>query len=214
MMELHKSLGVFSKSNDGKRSFYTANDPDLMINVVVDHLLLVSPQKGRTKKEEMDLISTYCVRFRELCQTSFTIIMQESRNASTTDRRKMDLQEPTVDDIQQSSEPLQAADICIALFSPFRQQLKTYHKYKITSDDIGPGLEDVLRSAIILKNRYGIANRFVILGFQGSIGRFVELPKSDLIDYSIYQSWKDEKVEDQKQEEQKIEDKSKTKYSF
>lgn len=195
MMELHKTHGVFSKSEDGKRSFYTPNDPELIINVVVDHLLLVSPQKGRTKKEEMDLISTYCVRFRELCQTSFDIIMQENRNAGTVDRRKMELQEPTVDDIQQTSEPLQAADICIALFSPFRNQLKSYRSYRIYNDeDTGDkGLEDVGRAAIILKNRYGISNKVVPMAFMGSVGKFEELPKPEDVDYTKYQSWKEEK---------------------
>lgn len=195
MMDLHKKHGKFHKSEDANRTFYTPKDPDLIINVVIDHLLLVSPQKGRTKKEEMDLISTYCVRFREICQTSFDVIMQENRNAGTVDRRKMDLQEPTVDDIQQSGEPLQASDICIALFSPFRNQLKNYRKYQIYDDpDTGqPGLGDVCRSIIILKNRYGISNKIIPTAFMGSIGKFEELPDPDYVDYDKYQSWKEQK---------------------
>jgi hypothetical protein len=118
MMELHKSLGKFGKTADDKRTIYAPNNSELIVNVVIDHLLLVSPQKGRTKKEEMDLISTYCVRFRELCGTSFDIIMQENRGSTSMDRRKAGMEEPTPDDIQASGEIFQACDICIALFSP------------------------------------------------------------------------------------------------
>ena len=196
MMELHKSLGTFQKSPDGKRTIYTPNNPNQIVNVVIDHLLLVNPQKGRTKKEEMDLISTYCVRFRELCQTSFDIIMQENRNSTTMDRRKAGMEEPTADEIQQSGEPLQAADICIALFSPFKTQLKSYRGYKIMDDNEGYGLQDICRSIIILKNRYGISNRIIMSAFKGSIGMFYPLPKSDEINYEDYLSWREKEIKD------------------
>lgn len=191
MMELHKSLGTFNKIDGGRRTIYTPYNPDKMIFTVIDHLLLVSPQKGRTKKEEMDLISTYCVRFRELCQTSFEIIMQENRNATNMDRRKAGMEEPTVDDLQQTGEPLQACDICIALFSPFRTQLKTYRNYRIVDTDEGCGLQDIMRSCIILKNRYGISNKVVMTAFKGNIGKFLPLPSPDQIVYEDYLEWRE-----------------------
>lgn len=197
MMELHKNFGTFQKSPDGKRTTYTPNNPDQIVNVVIDHLLLVNPQKGRTKKEEMDLISTYCVRFRELCQTSFDIIMQENRNSTTMDRRKAGMEEPTADEIQQSGEPLQAADICIALFSPFKTQLKIYRNYRIMDNEEGYGLQDICRSIIILKNRYGISNRIVMSAFKGSIGMFYSLPKPNEIVYEDYLSWREEEIKDE-----------------
>lgn len=206
MMELHKKLGTFEKTPDGKRTIYIPKNPDLIVDVVIDHLLLVNPQKGRTKKEEMDLISTYAVRFRELCQTSFDIIMQENRGATSMDRRKAGLEEPTPDDIQASGEIYQACDICIALFSPFKTQLKTYRGYKIVDDELGPGLQDICRSCIILKNRYGIANRIVMTAFKGSIGQFQPLPSVDTIDYSKYISWREKEFKEIKKEDFKEKD--------
>lgn len=188
MMELHKSLGTFTKTSDGKRTVFIPKNPDLIVDVIIDHLLLVNPQKGRTKKEEMDLISTYCVRFRELCGTSFDIVMQENRLSTTMDRRKAGMEEPTVDDIQASGEEVQASDVCIALFSPFKTQLKTYRGYKITDDEGGYGLQDICRSVIILKNRYGISNRVIMTAFKGSIGKFIPLPSPNDINYDDYLS--------------------------
>lgn len=215
MMEFHKSIGKFSKVDNGKRTIFTPNNPEKIVTVVVDHLLLVSPQKGRTKKEEMDLISTYCVRFRELCQTSFEIIMQENRNSTSMDRRKAGMEEPTVDEIQQSGEPLQASDICIALFSPYRTQLKTYRNYRIVDNDEGYGLSDVLRSCIILKNRYGISNKVVMTAFKGSVGKFEPLPEPDQIIYEDYLSWREKDVKDSTDKESEVkDDKTKVNFSF
>lgn len=211
MMNLLKERGEFVKSADGKRTVYKPKDPSLLINVVIDHLGLLNPSKGRAKKEEMDLCSAYCVRFREVCGVSFDVIMQENRNAGSMDRRKADLCEPTPEDIKDSGNSYNDCNICIAMYYPLKYQLTSYRGYKVLGDD---GMGSAIRSAILLKHRFGNANKVFPLGFQGSIGRFVELPKPDLIDYSIYQSWKDEKIEDQKQEDQKIEDNSKTKYSF
>ena len=215
MINLHKSLGTFQKTLDGKRTIYTPNNPDLIVNVVIDHLLLVSPQKGRSKKEEMDLISTYCVRFRELCQTSFDIIMQENRNSTTMERRKAGMEEPTVDEIQQSAEPLQAADICIALFSPFRTQLKSYRNYRIVDNDDGPGLQDVARSILLLKHRYGVSNRIVMTAFRGSIGAFYPLPRPEQVDYNEYLSWREiEPKDENKKDEVVTQSGNSTKFAF
>lgn len=220
MMELHKHLGIFQKSSDGKRTIYTPNNPEQIVNIVIDHLLLVSPQKGRSKKEEIDLISTYCVRFRELCQTSFDIIMQENRNSTTMDRRKAGMEEPTADEVQQSGEPLQAADICIALFSPFKTQLKSYRNYKIVDSEEGYGLQDICRSIIILKNRYGVSNRIIMSAFKGSIGMFYPLPKPDEVVYEDYLSWREKEVKDVNEKDTAVKDtvakdsKVKIKYSF
>jgi hypothetical protein len=114
--------------------------------------------------------------------------MQENRNATTMDRRKAGMEEPTVDDLQQTGEPLQACDICIALFSPFRTQLKTYRNYRIVDTDEGYGLQDILRSCCILKNRYGISNKIIMTAFKGSVGKFETLPNADQIVYEDYLS--------------------------
>ena len=72
-----------------------------------------------------------------------------------------------------SGSPSQDADIVLQLFFPFREKLKTYRGFKVLDDD---GIGQALRSVIISKNRYGIANQVICLGFWGSVGWFKELP--------------------------------------
>lgn len=202
MMEIFKANGTFSKTEDGRRTIYTPNNSEQIINIVLDHAGLCQVAKGRSKKEEIDLISSYCVRFREVCGASIDFIMQENRNASNIDRRKMDLSESTAEDIKDSGSPYNDCTQCIAVYYPLKHQIKTYRGYRVldSSDGLDKGLGGAIRGLILLKNRFGNANKVFVSGFQGTIGRFVELPKPEEIDYELYQSWKEEKIEDKKRD--------------
>lgn len=203
MKDLLKQWGRFDTSPDGNRTIYTPNNPDRIINVVIDHMGLLSPQKGRNKKEEIDECSKYCVWFREVCGVSFDIVMQENRNAGNMDRRKADLSESTAEDIKDSGNCFNDCNVCIAMYYPLKYQLTTYRGYNVIGDN---GLGSAIRSAILLKNRFGNAFKVFPLGFQGSTGKFIELPKPDKIDYSLYQSWKDEKLEDNNKQDTAVKD--------
>lgn len=221
MMEILKQYGSFDKSEDGRRTIYIPNNDKLIINVIIDHAGLISPSKGRSKKEEIDLLSVYCVRFRELCGISIDFIMQENRNAGNIDRVKLNATEPTLDDAKESGGPINDCNIAIAVYYPIKYQLKSYRGYRVLDDkNTGVvGLGSAIRSLLLLKNRFGTANKVFPVGFQGSIGRFVELPKPELIDYNLYQNWKDDKYEDKSEKDEtdtncSVENKSKIQYSF
>lgn len=217
MMTILKKNGTFSKDMEGRRTIYTPNDSSLIINVIVDHLGLLTPSKGRDKKQEIDLCSSYCVRFREVCRVSFDIVMQENRNAGGMDRRKADLSEPTSEDIKDSGNAYNDCNVCIAVYNPLKYQLTSYRKYRVldSKDGCEKGLGGAIRGLILLKHRFGNANKAFVTGFQGSIGRFVELPKPDEINYDLYQSWKGEK-EDEKRDvqEEKPHDLKKLNFKF
>ena len=106
-----KQQGKFGKTEDEKRTLYTPNNPNQIVNIILDHAGLCSPSKGRTKKEEIDLISTYCVRFRELCGVSIDFIMQENRNAGNIDRVKLNSTEGTLDDVKDSGNPVNDKEV-------------------------------------------------------------------------------------------------------
>ena len=126
IMEFLDEHGIFVDSHDGKRKIYKPNDPSLIVNVIIDHGGLFHPAKGRTKKEEIDLASSYLVRFREVCGISVDFLLQENRTAGTSDRLKMDMSEPTLDEVKQSGNPGNDCNICIAVYNPLDYKLKKY----------------------------------------------------------------------------------------
>ena len=176
----------------------------------MDHLGLARPSEGRTKKQEIDEISSYAVGFREKCRVSFFMLMQENRNSSDMDRRKADLSEPSAEDIKDSGNPYNDCDVCIAIYNPLKHKLKSYRGYQIiveTQDLYAfQGLRDRFRSAILIKNRYGINDKVIGLNFFGEIGLFRELPRSnEITNYSPYLTLSnvniDEKVKDDSPEQ-------------
>ena len=168
---------------DGKRR-YIPNNPNQLIIGVLDHFALMQCTEGRTLKQEIDVTSSYMVTLKRKLQMSWFVLMQQNREASSMDRRKADLSEPTLNDLRDSAGPSQDSDIVLQLFFPFREKLASYRGYRILGDN---GIGQTLRSCVVTKNRYGIANQVLCLGFYGSVGWWIELPPPDEIsDYSKY----------------------------
>lgn len=198
MKELLKQWGTFQDIDEGRRNIYIPSNPDKIINVIIDHAGLLTPVDGRTKKQEIDQTSQYCVYFREKCGISIDFIMQENRNTSDVNRLKMDLAEPTLDDVKDSGNAGNDCNICVAVYNPIKYQRSTYRGYTIINKEYPEeSLGSAMRGLILLKHRFGVANKVFCTGFQGSLGRFEELPDPGSINYEVYQSWKDEKLEDE-----------------
>lgn len=88
---LKEELQKFGKFSDGN---YIPNNPDQLIGVIVDHLSLTRATSGRSKKEEMDLVSSQSVQFRNKCGiVSPIFVMQCNRDSSNAERLKQGLQE-------------------------------------------------------------------------------------------------------------------------
>ena len=80
------------------RKIYVPNNPNRTILVVLDHILLLRKNKGRTKKEEIDLASNYLITLRNRCGISPVVVMQTNRGATSMDRRKEGLSEFKLED--------------------------------------------------------------------------------------------------------------------
>lgn len=194
MKELQKS-GTFTETDN--RKIYTPNDPDTITIVAIDHLSLVRPTEGRSKKEEMDLISSYLVTLRNMCGISPLVIMQSNRDSAGMDRRKAGLNNLRLTDIKDSGSPSEDAEVVLSIFNPFKEKLCTYNNYNIEK------LRGKFRAVTVLKSRYGETDVEIGCAFYGACGAWKELPRGDEAnDYDSYISsdyyFKDEEVKEEK----------------
>ncbi|MGM9530651.1 DnaB-like helicase C-terminal domain-containing protein, partial [Intestinibacter sp.] len=163
------------------RKVFIPKDKNQIILVVIDHLGLIRKDKGRTKKEEMDLASSYLVTLRNKCGISPLVLMQMNRDSSSVDRRKNSWSEPQLNDIKDTGNVSEDAEIVISIFHPYREKLTTYRGYKLNI------LENTYRAIIVLKNRYGDNGVAISTAFYGKSGIWRELPKPEEInDYEQY----------------------------
>ena len=174
-----EGMGTFQETET--RLTYIPNNPNLIYNVIIDHIGLVRPQQGNTLKKEMDLLSSYLVTLREKCGISPVVIQQANREQGNIERFKQGKSAFTINDAKDSGNTVQDSNIMIALYNPNRDGLKTYKKYNIEI------LGNSFRSVMILKNRFGDCDVEVGMNFFGGINTFAELPRPDEIyDYEKY----------------------------
>lgn len=199
--------GVFT---DGEtEEVYVPNVEDQYTIVVIDHIGLMRKRTGQTKKDAIDMTSNYLIYFRNKCGYSPVVLMQVNRQSSSMDRRKGEMQELQLDDLKDSGTPSEDAEIVMALFNPYREKMTSYREYKIKI------LKEFFRSVLVLKNRYGEADKMVPLNFFGTVGYWRELPlptEISLEDYDRYltidgvKSEKEDEVESVAKESSQNED--------
>lgn len=146
---LSEELSKCGKTTETEhRKIYTPNNPNLIHTVIIDHMSLVRPKPGRSLKEEMDLISSYLITFRNRCGISPLVIMQANRDSAGMERRKQGLNNLRLSDTKDSGNMAQDAEIVISIFNPHREHLSSYNKYDIRI------LEDHFRSITVLKEKF------------------------------------------------------------
>ncbi len=200
MKEMEK-IGTFEEYESRKR--YIPNNPNKIINVIIDHGGLLLPTKGRTKKQEIDLYSQYALTFRNMCGISPITIMQSNREQTSMDRRKAGYFLPQMSDIKETNAVYEDSDIVLAIYDPTTDKLKTHNGYDITQ------LNQSFRSIVCIKSRYGENNVEDACIYYGDINVWRELPKStEIYDYEKLKdpNWKQEdnvKIEEDIQVNQK-----------
>lgn len=158
-----------------------------IVGVVVDHLSLTRASSGRSKKEEMDLVSSYSVQYRNKCTiVSPIMIMQFNRDSGNQERIKQGMQEPSANDLKDTGAVYEDSQVVIALHSPLKHKLTTYRNYNVKE------LGQCFVAAILLKSRFGTSDIALGLGFYGDCSIYKELPKgNEITDYEKYKdpSW-------------------------
>ena len=80
-----QDIGTFKETDT--RKIYVPENPDLVYLVVIDHISLLRPNKGRSLKEEIDLVSSYLVTLRNMCRISPLVIMQANRDSAGMEKK-------------------------------------------------------------------------------------------------------------------------------
>lgn len=175
--------GEFVPNGDNSTIYVPKVEGETVV-VILDHIALLRKQQGNTKKDEIDLASKYLLQFRNKCSYSPVVLMQLNRGHSSMDRRNGGMQEIQLDDLKDSGEPSQDAEVVLAIFHPWREKMATYRDYNIKE------LQDKFRAIQVLKSRYGESDKSVGINFHGSIGYWKELPKGADIAASDYEQYK------------------------
>ena len=104
-------------------------------------------------------------------------VNQFNRALSNPAFLKIESVEPTLEDLKETGNTAEAADVVITLFEPLRHRTSDpkYKAEKFVSPITGSNYFRIMK---IVKNSYGEDSVRAGLAFMGSTGIFAELPKS------------------------------------
>jgi hypothetical protein len=156
---------------------FKANEDDIMIMVVVDHIALTNSEKGLDIKGTMDKLSKYAVVLRNLFNTTIVFIQQFSTDAMSTARAMMTKKTevsitPNRLDFGESKTVFRDACVVLAYTRP-NKDLATFMGYNLSTDD---GLGKCFIAQYLLKNRYGASDVILPLFIDGVTGYIYDLP--------------------------------------
>lgn len=153
-----------------KFDYYEANNPNEYKLIIVDHVSLVSSEKGLTLKQSVDKLSEYCVLLRNRYKFSPVLIQQQAFAGESLDAFKQDKLQPSIGNLSDSKYPSRDAELTLGIFSPFKYNKPLWNGYDISK------FKDNIRFVEILTNREGQQGGTVALYFDGATCNFEELP--------------------------------------
>ena len=157
------------KKNVDKFDYYEMNNPQEYRIIFVDHISLISQERGMSQRESMGKLSEYMVLLRNRYKFTPVIIHQQAL-FENIDAFKMDKLTPSIANLADNKAIARDVNVCISLFSPFKYGIKQWLNYDISK------LKDNVRFIEVLLNRDGQSNGVMALYFDGAVNAFAQMP--------------------------------------
>lgn len=169
----------FEGSTDKVYSHYEANDDEVIVLVVVDHVGLIKSEYDKVLGKKLTVheaiakwSTTYCVEvICKLWKCCVINVQQVGMSSDDVTHFKAGKLEPTLSDGANNKEIIRDDHLVLSLYEPQRHELSEHNGYDLRI------LKDNYRSTTVLKNRKGKNNLKLGLYFDGATGLFKELPK-------------------------------------
>lgn len=174
---------------------YVANDPNIWVEVITDHIGLLEAEKtddtATTHAAMQKFSATYC-RKQMAKHFNYAVINVQQQAA---DKEKLQFTnsgqsiesklEPSLDGLGDNKLTGRDALVVLGLFAPDRYEIKKHLNYDVAV------LQDNYRSLSILKNRFGQPNLKMGMFFNGATNTFKQLPELGSEDLSrLYENIK------------------------
>ena len=149
--------------------YFKPHNPNEYNMIYIDHISLISTEKGLTLRESINRLSEYLVTLRNRYNFNPVVIQQQVFN-ETIDAFKENKLKPTVTGLADSKYTARDANLVLSLFTPFNYELREYMGYDITK------FRKNITFLEVLVNRDGESNNIAPLYVDGSVTYFNELP--------------------------------------
>ena len=151
--------------------YYEPDDPDEYVLCIVDHVSLISTERGMDLRESINKLSEYMKILRNKYNYTPVIVQQQNSETLSLDAYKANKIRPTQKGCADSQCPPKDCDIMLGITSPYAFGIENYQKYNITK------LKSYCRFLEVVLGRDGESNAVIGLYFDGATGYYSALPK-------------------------------------
>ena len=181
----YKTIRI-NKEDTVVRDRYFTNNPNLIVEIISDHLGLLPAEGQLDQRETIGRFSSdYSLRFRDKYKACVIHIQQQALMGSqqqftSSGKSIIEKLKPDISNLANNKEVSRDVNLCIGLFAPNKYGFDSYKDYDLSR------LKDNHRELIIMLNRDGISSASIDLYFQGAAGYFSELSRPEDMAESNY----------------------------
>ena len=151
--------------------YYEPNDPDEYVLCIIDHISLISCERGMDLRNSIKKLSEYLKIVRNKYNYIPVVVQQQNSESLSLEAFKANKIRPTQKGLADSQDPGKDCDVMLGITSPFSWELKEYLKYDITK------LRGYCKFLEIVLGRDGESNAILGMYFDGATGYYAPLPK-------------------------------------
>lgn len=150
--------------------YYKPDDPDEYVMCIVDHVSLLSTERGMDLRETINKLSEYMKIVRNHYGYIPVIVQQQNSETLSLEAFKSLKIRPTQKGCADSQNPAKDCDIMLGITNPYAFELPTYLKYDITQ------LKGYAKFLEVVLGRDGESNAVLAMFFDGAVGYYKALP--------------------------------------
>lgn len=152
--------------------YYTADNPKEYVMIMVDHISLITPEKGMDLRESINRLSDYMIKLRNNYNYIPVIIQQQGQETTNLEAFKANKIRPTVAGLSDSKYTAKDCTVFLGITNPYAHELPEYAGYNIKE------LKAYARFLEVVINREGQSNGMIGLYFDGACNYYKELPNA------------------------------------
>lgn len=153
--------------------YYKPNDPDEYVLCIIDHISLISTERGMDLRESINKLSEYMKIIRNHYGYIPVVVQQQNSETLSLEAYKAVKIRPTQKGCADSQNPPKDCDIFLGITSPYAFELPRYLNYDITQ------LKAYAKFLELVLGRDGESNAVIGMFFDGATGFYKALPPAN-----------------------------------
>jgi len=152
--------------------WYEPNDPDEYVLIIIDHIGIISDERGFDRRESIKKLSEYLKILRNKYGYSPVVVQQQNSETLSLDAFKANKIFPTQKGLLDCQDTSRDCDVFLGIVNPYSFEFKTFGEgYDITK------LRSYARWLKVVQGRDGESDATLGMYFDGATGWYAALPK-------------------------------------